>query len=420
MNSFECYFFIFSMLVWLKYIHKFKKDQRKYIVNRIIQQIVLISILAMTFSISANDGEGAFDRAKFYKTKISPDGKYLAVSMLLSDKIGLVFLDRKTLSPVGRVQFPGTHEVGHYQWVNDERVVINMLQRFPGKKHPQLSGELYGINFDGSMGEMIYGYQAGEMQTGSLIRARKSIQGIGEIIDLLPKDEKHILISSTPTVKRGNEYIVEEGLATVYKLNAYTGVIRNKVTKSPISHAKFLTNAEGEVKVVYGSDKNNINHLYIRKNNNWINVPKEKVGDEIKLLSIGTAGNNLYTLDKHNADSQGIFKLNLEDLNYSQVFTDRNVNLNDIEMSTNNRDAYAVKMQSVNPEYVILNNQLDEAKVFKKLLATFPNSEVTITSKADNGDFYVALVSSEAKTETLYLFNNKENKISVLFQLKAS
>jgi len=98
----------------------------------------------------------------------------------------------------------------------------------------------------------------------------------------------------------------------------------------------------------------------------------------------------------------------------------KNVNLNDIEMTTNNRDAYAVKMQSAHPEYVILNNQLDEAKVFKKLLATFPNSEVKITSKADNGDFYVALVSSEAKAETLYLFNNKENKISVLFQLKAS
>lgn len=71
--------------------------------------------------------------------------------MALNDKVGLVFLDRKTLAPVGRVQFPGTHEVGYFRWVNDERVVINMLQRFPGKKYPQLSGELYAINSDGAI-----------------------------------------------------------------------------------------------------------------------------------------------------------------------------------------------------------------------------------------------------------------------------
>jgi len=387
-------------------------------VNRIIQLFILCSFLIVTLNVNAKDGEETFDRAQFYKTKISPDGKHLAVSMQLNDKIGLVFLDRKTLGPVGRVQFPGTHEVGHFHWVNDERVVINMLQRFPGKKDPQLSGELFAINSDGSMGEMIYGYQAGEMQTGSMIRARKSIQGNGDVIDILPEDEKHILISSTPTVKRGNEYIVEEGLATVYKLNVYTGVIRNKVVRSPIPNAKFLTNKQGEVKVVYGRDKNNSNQLYILKDNDWIKVPKGKIGEKLNLLSISVSGNELYTLDEYKPKMKGIFKLNLEDYSYSPVFTDNNVDIEDIEMTTDGRSVYAVKTDDSNSGYFILNQDLNDAKVFKKLLATFPRNEVVITSKADSGDFYVALVTSETDSKTLYLFNNKENKISVLFKLK--
>lgn len=390
--------------------------------NRIIQFFLLCSILIISLNVNAKSEKG-FDRSQFYSTKISPDGKHLAVSMALNDKVGLVFLDRKTLAPVGRVQFPGTHEVGYFRWVNDERVVINMLQRFPGKKYPQLSGELYAINSDGAMGEMIYGYQAGEMQIGSLIRARKSIQGNGEVIDILPEDDKHILISSTPTVMRGNEYIVEEGLATVYKLNVYTGVIRNKVVKSPIAHAEFLTNANGEVKVVYGRDKNNTSLLYVRKNDSWIKVPKSKkeiVGDSLNLISLSESGKELYALGKSNAEAKEIFKLNLDDYSYSQVFTNQDMDISNIEKTTNNRDLYAVKLNGEHAEYHFVNNQLDEAKIFKKLLNTFPGSEIKITSKEDKGNLYVAVVASSQGAETVYLYDNKNNKISVLFQLKAN
>jgi len=366
----------------------------------------------MTFNVNAKNWEQLFDWSQYYNAKISPDGKYLAVSALVKNKTALVFLDRKTLKPVGGSQFPGEYEVGNYRWVNNERVVINMVKRLPWLESPGYFGELYAVNYDGSKGLMIYGYQAGEMQTGSMIQKKQSTHGWAEIIDTLPEDEKHILISSTPMSNTG------ERLATVYKLNVNTGILKRKVTKSPVSHAKFLTNVEGQVKVVAGIDKNNIHQLYLRKDGEWKKMPKGAIGESVGLLSISASGEYLYTIDEHNQDLRGIFKLNLEDYSYTSVFTDKSVDVTNVEMTTDNRSAYAIRVDDGYPAYLILNKKIKEAQVFKKLLATFPYSEVRITSKTENGDFYMLHVSSDIDPGSLYLFDNQSNNIRLLFKSK--
>lgn len=76
---------------------------------------------------------------------------------------------------------------------------------------------MYAVNADGSKRELIYGYQAGGNTTGTRIKKKEATRGAAEIIDMLPEDDKHILISSTPWSKdRG-------GYAKVFKLNVYTG-----------------------------------------------------------------------------------------------------------------------------------------------------------------------------------------------------
>ena len=42
---------------------------------------------------------------------------------------------------------------------------------------------------------MIYGFRAGEKQTGSVRKVRQSIYGWAKVVSLLPEDPKHILIS---------------------------------------------------------------------------------------------------------------------------------------------------------------------------------------------------------------------------------
>jgi len=353
-----------------------------------------------------------FNYAEYKNAKISPDGKHLAVAAQIQGKMGLVFLDRSKFKPVGFANFSGHEEVGDYHWVNNERVVIELVRRSPSSEAPSSYGELFAINKDGKKGKMIYGHRAGEAQTGSHIKKKKSTFGWGEIIDVLPEDEKYILISSTPMSNTA------ERLASVYKLNVYTGILKRKQGTSPVSFSRFVSDKNGKVRALVGTDKHNERQLYIKNEDGWKKLAKDTVGDSVYPLSVDATGKYLYTIDNFRQDLDGIFKLNLSDYSYKHVYSDSSVDISDVEMTTDGRSAYAIRVDENYPSYLILNKKVEEAKIFKELLQTFPQNKVSITSKTKDGNYYVVLVSSDIDAGSLYLFDKKENKVDFLFKFK--
>jgi len=374
--------------------------------------IVLLAITLLNTSAYAKSWEGLFDYSKYQNAKISPDGKHLAVSALVDGKMALAFLDRETLKMVGAANFGGKLEVGQYHWVNNERVVIEIAKRLPWQEQLNSYGELFAVNVDGSENEMIYGYNTGGVETGSRIKSKKTTKSWAKIIDVLPEDDKHILISSTPMSYTG------ERLASVFKLNVYTGVIKNKYGKSPVPNTKFITDASGKLRALVGTNNNNKEQLYIRKNDEWSKVPADIVSENVNPLSISASGKYLYTIDNPKQDLKGIFKLNLDDFSYKSIYTDKKVDISHVEMTTNGRSAYAIRVDDGYPSYLILNKKVEEAEIFKGLLKSFPYSDVSITSKDENGDFYVVKVSSDIDPGNLYLFDKQKNKLTFLFKYK--
>lgn len=377
--------------------------------------VIFIAILTASVTGYSKNWDNIFNPSQYKNAKISPDGKHLAVSALLDGEVVLAFLDRETLTAITAVKLPGSLEVGQFYWANNERVVIKVVKQDPWLEAPQFYGELYSVNLDGSKGKMIFGYRAGERQTGSKIKKKESTFAWGDIVDILPEDEDHILISSTPMDKGKTG----KKLASVLKLNVYTGIIKKKLGRSPIPFSQFVTDSQGKVKVVVGTDKNNERQVYYKKDNDWKKIPTDTVDENINPLFIDASGKYLYTIDNYNQDISGIFKLNLENYQYESVFTDKKVSVTDVEMTADSRSAYAIRIDDGYPAYLILNKKLEEAKVFKDLLKSFPYSEVNITSKSKDGQFYVVLVSSDIDPGTLYLFNKKSNEMKSLFSFKS-
>jgi len=380
--------------------------------SKVLRKTFYIVLLVASTMANATDWDDIFDRSQYKNAKISPDGKHLAVSLFKDGGMVLAFLDSKTLTSVAASKLPDNLEIDQYYWVNNERIVVSLAKRERWIEAPVSYGELYAINIDGSRGKMIYGYRSGEQQAGSRIKKKESTFGWGEIIDILPEDEKHILISSTPMSDTG------ERLASVLKLNVYTGVVKKKVARSPVPFSRFLTDSEGKLKFVVGTDKNDDVQLYSKQDSGWKKIPTGNVGPSINPLFIDASGKYLYAIDNYNQDTLGIFKLNLEDYQYKSVYTDKKVNITDVEMTTDNRAAYAIRVDDGYPAYLILNKKLEEAKVFKSLLKVFPYSKVNVTSKTTDGQYYVVMVSSDIDPGSLYLFDKKKNSMQQLFQFK--
>lgn len=375
-------------------------------------KIFILSILVFIFNtqLYADEWDKLFNYSQYQNAKISPDGEHLGVSLRHNGREKLVFLERKTMKPVGQVAFQANYEPGNYYWVNNERVVIQLVKRVSYRELPISYGELFSVNFDGSKGEMIFGLQAGEVQTGSRLKKKKSVLGWGEIIDTLPDDKEHILVSSTPMSKTG------ERSASALKLNVYSGIIKKNYGRAPIAFANFLTDHQGRPRIVSGTNKNNDTKIYVKKEAGWEMLPKNTVGDRVSPLSISPSGKYLYTIDSYKQKRKGIFKLNLEDLTYSNVFTDKTVDITDVEMSTDGRSAYAIRVDENYPAYILLDKNNEEAKAFKTLLKSFPYNEVNITSRSQDGNFYTVYVSSDINSGSIYLFDKKNKKIDFLFK----
>lgn len=374
--------------------------------------IVLTILLLLSFYSSADNWEHLFDHNKYQNAKISPDGKHIAIAMDYEGSSILVFLTREEMKTVGTARLSGSYEVGDYKWVNNERVVIAMVKHVPSLEEPQFYGELYAVNYDGSRGKIIYGYQAGEDQVGSRLKRKESTFGWASIIDVLPEDERHIVIKSTPMSKTGVR------LSSVLLLNVYNGMIKKDLDKAPIPFSRFLTDTAGNIKAVVGTDENNIRQLYLKKEDQWQKVPENTVGQSVSLISISSSGKYLYTRDNHNQDLFGVFKLNLNDFSYESLYTDKNVDVTDVELTADGRSAYAIRIDDGYPAYLILNKKLDEAIIFKDLLKTFPYSSINITSRSDDGEFSIIMVSSDTNPGQLYLYNKKDNKLTMLFGFK--
>ncbi len=286
-------------------------------------------------------------QSEYVSVKLSPDGKYFAVVMRVDGKRKLVVYDSKTIEHVGLFSFRGDDEVGQIQWVNNERIVMSVLQQSKWEEELENYGELYAVNFDGKSGRMIFGYRAGVPRSDS----RRATHGWARIIDYLPSDDKHVLISSEAMSEEN------DGLSKVYKLNVYSGKMHIPITRAPIPSAIFITDQQSNLRLAYGKSKNgDIGFFkYEQGEGKWIELPSSLFGSHFQALRFDESGNNLYILDNYGQDKTGFFKLSLETGKRQHLYTHENVDISDVIFSSDQNSVYALNLDDGYSQGKIMN-----------------------------------------------------------------
>jgi dienelactone hydrolase len=138
---------------------------------------------------------------------------------------------------------------GNFYWANDERLVIELVDQVGDLSVPVSRGEIYAVDANGRNGTLIFGYRAGEFQTGTHIRKRESERAWAFVLSTLADDDRHVLIEMKPMSERRTDQFIQ-----VYKLDVYTG-LKTLVTTSPIPEASFLVDERGQPRIASGVDE---------------------------------------------------------------------------------------------------------------------------------------------------------------------
>ncbi|EKE72387.1 alpha/beta hydrolase family protein [Gallaecimonas xiamenensis] len=351
-------------------------------------------------------------RSPLQEAKISPDGNYLALAVVDNDERTIKVAATKDMKFIGGVRLGGAKEFGSFYWANDERLVAKVMQKLSWQEEPVYYGELFAFNWDGRKGKMIYGYSAGEGETGSHIKRTQSTDGWASFIDPLPNDPKHILIASQPM--SGDQ----GSLARVVKLDIYRGLERSINIMAPVADAGFLLRPDQSVGAAYGSDRNANFQVYLRQEGKepW----KPLAAEDVAPLGFDNSGKALYVLRGENGGPLGLYKYELDQEKFKKLYVDPVSNVTGVLTSQDDHLVYGLKVEDGLPSYLMVNGKHPEAIAFKELLAAFPGTDLTITSSTPDGSKYVFLTETDTDPGSLYLFDQEKLSVTQLFSFYAN
>ncbi|QUI72499.1 S9 family peptidase [Pseudoalteromonas sp. M8] len=371
--------------------------------------ILILSLMATAVFAQQDIPLEAFSKgSEFSSVKISPNGEYLGFITKAEGKSILGFLELDGFKVIHAVRFNGNAQVGRYEWVNDNRVVLEKEYIRGWRDHPEYHGELFGVNVDGSRGRYLVGYQ-GETQTGSRLKKATPLYGTSYILDPLVNDEDKMLIVTYPW--SGSK----EPVTVVYEVNVHSGV-RRKVSISPRRMGRFLTDHQGEVRAVASTDDNGNTSVFIKntKDSDWKELTLAQDLDDYWLHGFDESGKLAYLSAAKAGEPRGVYQLTLETGKLKHFFQDKLVDPSKIWRDPVNQTPFAIELDPDYPTYAFVDQDSIWSQRLKSLIASIPGNQIRIVSGTRDGSRVIVFAGSDINPGNYYLFDSKKNQLGLL------
>jgi dipeptidyl aminopeptidase/acylaminoacyl peptidase len=348
--------------------------------------------------------ETFFKNADLTSIRISPDGKHFAATVETDGTKKLAILDIKATQIKHIFNFSSDKkEIGTYGWLNNERIYASMVQKVGPLAQPRATGFLFAGNINGK--KTIQLLPSKSKRIGGSIDYERGYQ----FLDMLPNDDKHILISH-----------VDNTYTYAYKLNFYTGK-KQVVEKSPEKYAVLLADHTGHVKLAtsFNEDGSKFKiHIKANPEAEW-ELFKEYDEKNIKMQAYNFSPDNskliyfdqsttkpgIYSLDLsskesnfiHAVDGDAEIRSNIYDFNYEAP-----------EIIGFTRMPGYLETEFFDPSHPV-------AKIYRSLFNSFQGQVVDIVNTTRDGKLAVIRVWSDYNPGNHYLMNLNTNKVTPLF-----
>ncbi|WP_055025982.1 S9 family peptidase [Shewanella sp. P1-14-1] len=383
--------------------------------KRIFMLILLLCItntpfaaLAQTSKVTQLPVEAFASIPDVSHVRLSPNGKHIA-SLLLDDtaevphKIVALF---NTETGQFHIPMKNDHEkfmITNLTWASDEILLITALM--PSKRFGKNANESLLIKYNLTTGE------AGSVLTKKALKRFDSIpQYQGDVIDLLPKDPEHILLSVSGFSKRVSE-------PTVIKVNLYNGSFTTEQYYR--EHViDWMTDQQHRVRIATYQDRDTTEYRIYEQseaNGDLRLLWKSEAYSEETVIPLGfdVNPNTLYVKAYHEG-FYAVFKVDLTDpkltkeLVYKQDNTDVHATLIHSKVT---RQAIGIATGDDN-EYHFWDKNYK--KLVNRLKAALPDTQNYLTQFSNNERRYMVYATSPTQPG-LFLYGDRDaNRLEVI------
>ncbi len=324
--------------------------------------------------------EHFFKKPEFAALQLSPNGKKLMVLKPAgkNNRMNIYVMDIDNGFKTTQVTGIDVADVTGPGWVNNERIIYAVDE--DGNESPAI----FAVNADGKKNRVLI--ERGE----GLTAARRA-----NVLDLLPNDDKHILVSWNK-----NRLAYPE----VYKLNVYTG--RSKRVLPNTGYAVgWQTDWNGDVRIAIEQQDLESRILYRKDTESEFEVLAKFQQLEPAWGPVAFDFDNKTLIVQSNleTDTAGLYFYDPEKKQMGQlIYNNDTYDINGPWMSRHKQKMIAVGYMGAKPERVMFDKEW--ATHIATLEATFPGQEVSIGSMSKDETRMVIRVWSDRDPGTYYLY----------------
>ena len=354
---------------------------------------------------------GGVDVASFIKRdlfkdiKISPNGDYLAATVPMEDRTGMVILNRATGKHTAAFALGKNTHVESFIWVNPERVLISIAESFGQLDNPQLTGELFAVNVDGTRAENLVGFRVDGGGPGTRIKPKDTENVWAQVVDSLPADDKHAIVAISP--------FSDEPWTRAEKLDVYTGR-RQIVARAPVRRASFATDNAGVVRFAAGRESDNVSKLFYRadEKSEWQLVNDEGKTRRVEWPLGFSPDNRIAYLQVEQAKGpDAIVSYEPATGERKSLVQDDNVDPYGVIYEAGSSDApVGVFLMDGKLSTVFFDDKSPDARLYKSLEAAFAGQAVVVTSTTSDGKLALVQTFDDTNPGDFYIFNRESNK----------
>lgn len=377
--------------------------------------VAVFALVAMTPAQAQVSLDGYIKKNEFNDIKISPDGQYLAATVPLEDRTGLAVLRRSDSKVMTSISLGKNSHVAGFFWVNKERLLLTVSEKFGMLEQPQPTGEIVALNFDDKVPEALVGYRAAGMQAGTHIRAKNNERVAAINVDSIPGDDRSVIVTVTP-------YSEDEMWYRADRMDVYTGR-RTTIARAPVKGASFHIDNKGAVRFAMGAEYDNTSKLYHRESDtaDWKLINDESTSGHVESPVGFSADNRIAYLQVEQASGPDSL------VAYDTVSGERKELLRDKfsdpttiigKFGLSNVPVGAMYMDG-RPHTSFFDPKGSEARTYRMLETAFPNDAVVVTSTTDDGKTALVITYSDRDPGSFYLFDTETKKASYLLSRRS-
>lgn len=365
-------------------------------------------LLAVTGQAGAVDLEHYLRRNTFTDIKISPTGAFYAATIPMEDRTGLAIVRREDGKLIGSFVPPKNNHANDFDWVNDQRVLIGLAEKFGSLDEPQPTGELFGINADGGRGELLIGYRVQSRGPGTRIQPKKVEAVAAFMIDALPDQDRRVLVKVMP--------FSVDPFTSAERLDVNSGQ-RTMVARAPVQRADFVADGKGDVRFADGAAGDNVNKLYYRDGAGaaWKMINDQGVSQRIeRALGFSEDGRLAYLLVEQPSGPDTIVSWNPATGERHELLRDAVVDPARVIYRRGTSIPIGALYLGDTPRTRFFDETSADARLQRSLEQAFGGQAVFITSSSRDGRLAMVQVWSGSNPGDFYVFDTQAKKADLV------